>query len=54
MDRFIDFVYDTDTNVGINLKSNMDRFIGGQKRGGGSAVGNLKSNMDRFIDEKRC
>ena len=27
----------------------MDRFIGGQKRGGGSAVGNLKSNMDRFI-----
>ena len=28
----------------------MDRFIGGQKRGGGSAVGNLKSNMDRFIE----
>ena len=50
MDRFIVCALCNDDCVAINLKSNMDRFIG-------KIVGcvydfaiYLKSNMDRFID----
>ena len=36
--------------IGINLKSNMDRFIGTPIQPYLKYINYLKSNMDRFID----
>ena len=49
MDRFIAFTEINVTFVELYLKSNMDRFIAGQKKLNLQQVLNLKSNMDRFI-----
>ena len=49
MDRFIELVQLDICAYFLNLKSNMDRFIGSTKNTCNNLVENLKSNMDRFI-----
>ena len=49
MDRFIDRFPNVNLLYHIDLKSNMDRFIGGTILSNFCAQCYLKSNMDRFI-----
>ena len=49
MARFIECVYMQYNYTCNNLKSNMDRFIGGKKIFFYGDLKYLKSNMDRFI-----
>ena len=50
MDRFIVINLLKIIVVIIYLKSNMDRFIGGEPHAQPQTQHNLKSNMDRFIE----
>ena len=54
MDRFIVDRAQLQSIVPLNLKSNMDRFIGSTIDLAIQKNGYLKSNMDRFIVEPFC